>query len=202
MKNNKNFDLYTTLIIVYLALLTLCIALYALIQIYVEDKGTATNLMIWSATLFPSIALLYTFNSWKHQKGSEVISNESISIVKNLNDLENINIKLSQSFKQEHLFKENLNYFIQQIQLNISKLNLLETLVIAKNNGIEDLKLTNLIFDYTISSSRVCIKLHSISENLYKIKSFIEILKVIEEHSKATINLKEYIALYSLYQKV
>lgn len=82
MKNNKNFDLYTTLIIIYLALLTLCIALYALIQIYVEDKGTATNLMIWSATLFPSIALLYTFNSWKDQKSSEILSEESKLIFK------------------------------------------------------------------------------------------------------------------------
>lgn len=82
MKNNKNFDLYTTLIIIYLALLTLCIALYALIQIYVEDKGTATNLMIWSATLFPSIALLYTFNSWRDQKSSEVLSEESKLIFK------------------------------------------------------------------------------------------------------------------------
>ena len=74
MENNKNFDLHTTLIIIYLALLTVCIALYALIQIYVEDKGTATNLMIWSATLFPVIALLYTLNSWKIQKSSEVLS--------------------------------------------------------------------------------------------------------------------------------
>lgn len=65
---NKDFDLATTLIIIYLALLTLSIALYALIQIYVEDKGTATNLMIWSATLFPTIALLYTFNTWRNKR--------------------------------------------------------------------------------------------------------------------------------------
>ena len=74
LSKNKRFDLATTLIIIYLALLTISIALYALIQIYVEDKGTATNLMIWSATLFPTIALLYTFNTWRKQKGSEVLS--------------------------------------------------------------------------------------------------------------------------------
>jgi hypothetical protein len=106
MKNNKNFDLYTTLIIVYLALLTLCIALYALIQIYVDDKGTATNLMIWSATLFPSIALLYTFNSWRDQKGSEIIANEANEIVKNLSVLhENIRyIRIHSQNKNDALF--------------------------------------------------------------------------------------------------
>lgn len=187
---------------IYIVLTGLSYAFYIVLIAAKANDSVASSLLSWTATMFATIALLYTFNSWKHQKGSEVISNESISIVKNLNDLENITIKLSQSFKQEQLFKENLNYFIQEIQLNISKISLLETLVIAKNNGIEDLKLTNLIFDYTISSSRVCIKLHSISENLYKIKSFTEILKVMEEHSEATIKLREYIALYSLYQTV
>jgi hypothetical protein len=71
---NQPYNLNVTLIIIYFALLAVCISLYAIIQLYVDDKGTATNLMIWSATLFPSIALLYTFNYWKKQKGSEVLS--------------------------------------------------------------------------------------------------------------------------------
>jgi len=74
MKNKP--DLFVTLTIIYLALLTVCVAIYAILQLYVKeiDRETATNLMIWSATLFPSIALLYTFNSWRDQKGSEVLS--------------------------------------------------------------------------------------------------------------------------------
>lgn len=64
---NKKFSLPTTLIILYLAMLTLCIALYALIQIYVDDKSTATNLMIWSATLFAPVAVFYGFYTWKIQ---------------------------------------------------------------------------------------------------------------------------------------
>lgn len=64
---NKQFSLPTTLIILYLGLLSICIALYALIQIYVDDKATATNLMIWSATLFAPVAVFFGFRTWKIQ---------------------------------------------------------------------------------------------------------------------------------------
>jgi len=39
-------------------------------QLYVAeiDRGTATNLMIWSATLFPSIALIYTIQFLERTK--------------------------------------------------------------------------------------------------------------------------------------
>lgn len=84
MQNKPN--LFITLIIIYLALLTLCIAIYAILQLYVAeiDRGTATNLMIWSATLFPSIALLYTFNSWKEQKQIEEIAKLASELHRNL----------------------------------------------------------------------------------------------------------------------
>ncbi|WP_228278674.1 hypothetical protein [Acinetobacter indicus] len=73
-KLNKQIEPITTLVIIYLALVTISIALYALIQIYVDDKSTASNLLSWTATLFATIALLYTFNSWREQKGSDVLS--------------------------------------------------------------------------------------------------------------------------------
>lgn len=46
MQNKKNLSI--TLIIIYLALLAVSIAIYALLQLYVKDidRGTATNLMI------------------------------------------------------------------------------------------------------------------------------------------------------------
>lgn len=83
-KLDKDFDLTTTLIIIYLGLVTISIALYALIQIYVDDEATASSLLGWSATIFGTIALLYTFNSWRDQKGSEVIANECTEINTNL----------------------------------------------------------------------------------------------------------------------
>lgn len=116
MKNNKNFDLATTLIIIYLGLLTLCIALYALIQIYVDDKGTATNLMIWSATLFPSIALLYTYNTWRKQKGSEVLSKISEILFFEIKDF----FEISKNIMEEHR-EDILNKLIKNIEIPFSK---------------------------------------------------------------------------------
>ena len=90
MQNKKNLSI--TLIIIYLALLAVSIAIYALLQLYVKDidRGTATNLMIWSATLFPSIALIYTFNFWREQKGSEVLSKLSEDVFFRLTNLAKI----------------------------------------------------------------------------------------------------------------
>lgn len=65
---DNSFSLPMTLFITYLALLALCIALYALLQIYFDDKATATNLMIWSATIYAPIAVLFGFNAWKAQQ--------------------------------------------------------------------------------------------------------------------------------------
>lgn len=73
-KLNKSFEPLTTLTIIYLALVTLSIALYALIQIYVDEKELAASLLGWTGTMFATIALLYTFNSWKHQKKMEELS--------------------------------------------------------------------------------------------------------------------------------
>lgn len=105
LSKNKKFDLATTLIIIYLALLTISIALYALIQIYVEDKGTATNLMIWSATLFPTIALLYTFNTWRKQKGSEVLSKLSEILFFEIKEFFDISKKIMEEHRDDILDK-------------------------------------------------------------------------------------------------
>lgn len=79
---NKSFEPITTLIIIYLGLVTISIAIYALIQMYVEEKELAASLLGWSATMFATIALLYTFNSWRNQKASEILSYESKLIFK------------------------------------------------------------------------------------------------------------------------
>ena len=111
MKNKP--DLFVTLTIIYLALLTVCIAIYAILQLYVKeiDRGTATNLMIWSATLFPSIALLYTFNSWRIQKGSDVLSKLSEKSFYKLIDIE----ELHTLFYDEYSYKINLERFNSRI---------------------------------------------------------------------------------------
>lgn len=121
-KLNKPFSLSTTLIIIYLALLSLCIALYALIQIYTDDKGTATNLMIWSATLFPSIALIYTFNTWRSQKSTEVIANHSKQIIYKLYEVNNYNIKVYSTLSDPDNFNKKYNKENVQVDfLNLHK---------------------------------------------------------------------------------
>jgi len=58
---------------IYGILCAISIALYELIQIFVEDKSTATNLLIWSATMFAPIAVLMIYTSWEKQKSTELI---------------------------------------------------------------------------------------------------------------------------------
>ncbi len=72
MKKTEN--LVTTLLVIYGALCAVSIALYALIQMFVEGKPTATNLLIWSATIFAPIAVLMTYTSWKEQRKVEEIA--------------------------------------------------------------------------------------------------------------------------------
>lgn len=113
MKNKP--DLFVTLIIIYLALLTVCVAIYAILQLYVKeiDRGTATNLMIWSATLFPSIALLYTFNTWREQKGSDVLSKLAEEMFFNIANIFDINKKIMKEHREAIL-----NKVFKKIDLN------------------------------------------------------------------------------------
>lgn len=87
--NNQKHPIFT-LFIIYLALLAVSIALYSLITLFIADKtqqSTAANLISWSATLFGTVALLYTFQSWRQQKGSEVMSSLCQELYIKLNDL-------------------------------------------------------------------------------------------------------------------
>lgn len=89
MKNKEN--LAVTLTIIYLSLVSLCIAIYNLIIFFITDKdhqGMAVDLLSWSATLFATIALLYTFQSWRQQKGSEVMSSLCKNLYLDINQLD------------------------------------------------------------------------------------------------------------------
>ena len=65
-----------TLTIIYLALVSSCLAIYHLIVKFISDpdqQAMFANLLAWSSTLFATIALLYTFKEWRTQKASDVI---------------------------------------------------------------------------------------------------------------------------------
>jgi glutaredoxin len=82
-----------TLTIIYLALVSSCLAIYHLIVKFISDQDQQTmfaSLLAWSATLFATIALLYTFKEWRNQKASDVIANRSEKLWDELDKLENI----------------------------------------------------------------------------------------------------------------
>jgi hypothetical protein len=85
----KKENILVTLLAIYAILLTLCVAIYALMEISGIDKGSASNLMVWSATIFATIALLYTFNEWKNQRKLEEISTIAQALYKDLSKAEN-----------------------------------------------------------------------------------------------------------------
>ncbi|MND29391.1 hypothetical protein D3C81_110720 [compost metagenome] len=60
-------SLLVDLLAIYAIILTICIALYAIFDVFNIDKPTATNLLVWSATLLAPIAVFYGFQSWKLQ---------------------------------------------------------------------------------------------------------------------------------------
>lgn len=124
----KPFEPMTTLVIIYLGLVTVSIALYALIQIYVDDKATASNLLSWTATLFATIALLYTFNSWRDQKGSDVLSKLAEQSLYDLINLE----KLQNNFYEKYTDKINNERFNNRI-FSISNIYINEIQIFNEN---------------------------------------------------------------------
>lgn len=71
---NKSENLVATLFAVYAIILVLCIAIYAIFKLLKVDITLATNLLLWSAAIFAPVAVLMTYNSWREQKGSEVVA--------------------------------------------------------------------------------------------------------------------------------
>ncbi len=97
MKKSEN--LVATLLAVYAIILTLCIAIYAIFKLLDVNITLATNLLIWSATIFAPIAVLMTYTSWKEQKTAEVISNLAQNDLKKYAKIMNEISQLEWSFR-------------------------------------------------------------------------------------------------------
>lgn len=139
---NKPFEPITTLIIIYFALVTVSIALYALIKIFFKsDADIATSLLGWTATMFATIALLYTFHSWRDQKSSEIVSEESKLIFKFLhsnhqcfnNIFENTDSNLDERSYQ--YVRDNYSKYIENLNLYNSLI-----LIMKKQNTEKEFK--------------------------------------------------------------
>ncbi|MQW92097.1 hypothetical protein GFH30_04690 [Acinetobacter wanghuae] len=95
MKKSEN--LVATLLVIYGILCAISIALYALIQLFVDDKPTATNLLLWSATIFAPIAVLMTYTSWKEQKREEEVANLARKLHIDLTKISSFVVDIAQS---------------------------------------------------------------------------------------------------------
>ena len=69
---------------IYIILTSLSYAFYIVFVAVGANEEIASSLLSWTSTMFATIALLYTFNSWREQKGSEVIANEAKDLIKDI----------------------------------------------------------------------------------------------------------------------
>lgn len=170
-KLHKPFEPITTLTIIYFALVAVSIALYALIQIFFKlDTATATGLLGWSATMFATIALLYTVNTWREQKNSEVLSTIALSAYEKTDKL------LDSYYKLKDVLLEINQYNFEGLTFEdiYDNLNIFNELIDSINRDI-----------YLILKSNY-------SNNLENVKSSYEISK--EDISKYIIeNIHQYV---------
>ena len=96
MKKSEN--LVATLLAVYAIILVLCIAIYAIFKLLEVDITLATNLLLWSAAIFAPVAVLMTYNSWREQKGSEVVAILAKDITTNILELRTLNNEIFSGF--------------------------------------------------------------------------------------------------------
>lgn len=172
-KLNKPFEPITTLIIIYFALVTVSIALYALIQIFFKsDTATASSLLGWTATMFATIALLYTFNSWREQKGSEVSSN--------------ISTKIYISFDKVSTMIQDLDVLIYTLIDELKEedkseiYDIFDKLVKISDKNSEIVSLIDIIIDYK-SNLTLKNEVEKYEKNIEDLSFFIEKLEEIYE---------------------
>lgn len=72
-------------------------ALYLLFVVVGANDAIASSLLSWSATMFATVALLFTFNTWREQKASDVLSSLCKEYYLNLNTL---NKEIKDFYKQ------------------------------------------------------------------------------------------------------
>lgn len=195
---NKPFEPITTLTIIYFALVAVSIALYALIQMYVDDEATASSLLGWSAAMFATIALLYTFNSWRNQKGSEVIAIECKDVFKDIiessRNLININGYLSLNPSKDMKIKiENEIILFETAHSNIYRISLfLDAIIIEENLG-------NRIEDYYKKYLKIKTLL-SFEMKMYGTNGISNRKELIDEYLLSTKKLTDILKPYVLYQ--
>lgn len=99
------------LVSIYIILTTISYAFYLVFIAVNADDAVASSLLSWSATMFATVALLYTFNRWRDQKGSDVLSSISIDLYKNLEEFNKIYYEYIESHIDNLNKPEGINVF-------------------------------------------------------------------------------------------
>lgn len=133
-RTNKPFDPIATLFIIYLALIAVAIALYALIKVFADEIDLASSLLGWTATLFATIALLYTYNSWRKQKASDVIANEAKIIIDAMNSQIDTHRSLVWSKCYDDSYKSHLNNLEYDYSFIERRISLLSKLIMSEHS--------------------------------------------------------------------
>lgn len=202
MISNHRSNLFINLSIIYLALVFLVgIAIYALIKHYALDAPLATNILIWSATLFAPIAILATLNSWKEQKSSEILAAHSKEMYAYMSDtftlIDDIMVHMPRTLEQSQKYyldlsdNHNKNCYMLYIYIDmIKRCNDEEFLEI-----IEDYQKNHIYYMYLID----CVESDITSNN---IRSYISQFEpTYNELHKNIKDIKSYLIDYILHRR-
>lgn len=199
-KLNKPFEPITTLIIIYFALLAVSIALYALIQIFFKnDTATASSVLGWSATMFATIALLFTFYNWRKQKESEVIASEAKSILYDIN-IYNTLIGYMTAYLSCVIKDDDV---IEEIKKIYNQVNDLDRVLMRKLNLLMDIKedtnLRNIIIEFQVSTYNLVEIFQKANEPVFTIDSD-SLTNFFQVYSDKYVKLKKLLISIALYK--
>ncbi|KRI62320.1 hypothetical protein APC62_07445 [Acinetobacter pittii] len=159
-------SLLADLLAIYAIILTICIALYAIFDVFKIDKSTATNLLVWSATLLAPISIFYGFRSWKIQLFDQ----------SKINAVENIKKKVSEFNKvtlDYRLYSRNLYLLLEKDETTFKKIlkEWVEKAEFIRREIMSILEIDGIYFD---SSKNELKTLYKHNDNLLELINEIE----------------------------
>lgn len=208
MKNKTDFS--TTLIIIYLILITVCLAIYHLIILLVhnkDDQAIFSNLLGWSGTMFGTVALLYTFKEWRKQKASDMIANEAKIVAEKMNLQLDTHRGIMLSKRYNEKYNEHLNQLKSDYIFIERKLSFLDKLIEIeyekKNYNIFRENKECYLKEY-VSLKETMSTIHTLEnypvKELESLKS-INTEKLFEDYSNANLNMYEILIMISLHRE-
>lgn len=192
------------LVVIYLLLLIFSYALYLIFTAFGANDSVASALLSWAATSFATLAVLFTFNEWRNQKGVEVLANEAKELLIKLNHLQALSNTMSSNHWQRDYqsLKESLNKFTNLSSDLHQDIDLfLDLTRIRENNNIGDAILKSLKDENYDSYIRTWSSLKDIE--MMDIELAIDtVYKRLSSYSNSNRSLKKHIGKYCIYKSI